>query len=112
MICVLCQFDPPADPDLMKRYITWFAGDGLRNVLGIEELDELRVYKNYSETSPMVTAMLFFPDVRPALQAAQSPRWHNLLSNLTKWKCKDITLTVLVPTDMIPDVINPQQIIE
>ena len=75
MVCVLCQFDPPMDPVSLTEYTRWFTGEGLKDILETEQLQELRVYRNFADISPKVMAMLFFPDVRTAIHAADSAMW-------------------------------------
>ena len=102
MACVLCQFDPPTDTAMLGEYTRWFAGEGLADLRAIEGLQELRVFRNYSGGSPLVTAMAFFPDVRSALQLAASDTWRTLAANLARWGCGDLLLTVLEPSPIVP----------
>ena len=101
MVCVLCQFNPPTDPVLLGEYSRWFTGEGLEQIQAIEGLQEMRVFRNYSGDSPLVTAMVFFPDLRSALQMADSDMWRTLVANLTRWRCEDVMLTVLEPSPLV-----------
>ncbi len=84
MVCVLCQFDPPTDPTLLGEYSQWFTSEGLKEIARIEHLQELKVFRNFAEVSPQVTAMLFFPDVPSALRVAESEMWRKVAENLTR----------------------------
>lgn len=107
MTCVLCQFDLPQEADQMTAYSAWIRGGGLKGILAIEGLTEMRVYRNIAESSPQVTAMIFFKDTHTAMKAASTSAWPELVSALTRYHCRDVTLTLLDTSPLFPEPLRP-----
>ena len=108
MACVLCQYDPPDDDGLVAEYESWLRQGGLDEALSLDGVEGFRAYRNYGMTWPVVTAMIFFSDLKSALQAADTAAWRCIVANLTRMGCRDITLTVLVPSPIVSRVPNKQ----
>lgn len=102
LACILLQFDPPRDLARLQEYAGWFQGEGGELMRRVDGLSELRVYRNVTGESPVVTAIVFFNEMPTALAAARSPFWQQLVGNLTRWGCDGIQVTLLEPSPILP----------
>lgn len=108
MACVLCQFDLPQEPAELQAYSEWVVKEGINLILDSDGLTEMRVFRNLTGGSPQVTALIFFKDASSALRAASSTGWHALVTALTRYHCRDVTLTLLGPSPLFPESLRPR----
>jgi len=83
------------------------AGEGVKQVLALPGLQEFHAYREYSAVNPRITAMLFFEDLRSALQVASSEVWLTMVSNLTRWGSVGAQISVLEPSPLLPQPLRP-----
>jgi hypothetical protein len=92
----------------MPEYVAWITGPGMKQVLTLQGLQEVKAFREHTTLlTPRIMAMLFFIDLRPALQAASSDAWLNILSNLTRLGAPGVELTVLEPSPLFPKALLP-----
>ena len=106
MICVLIQYELPSDKASLAQYTSWVTGDGMKQFMALKGLRELRLYRDHSELSPEVVAMLFFQDLPSALPAASSEVWQKLVTNLTIWGSTGPQLRILEPSPLFPQPVQ------
>jgi len=98
----MCQYALPGDSTKLSGYEQWIKTTGMKTVSSMQDLHHLTAYRDYGTLNPGVIAMLFFPDIRTALQVADSQAWRDFAAGLAQWGCGEVYLTVLVPSPILP----------
>ena len=108
MICVLCRYELPNDQAQLADYGSWITDEGIKQILQLEGLREIRAYRDCGTTGERTTGIMLFEDLRSALNVASSDIWRDFMTNMSRWGCTEVELSVLEPSPLLPLPMYPE----